>query len=101
MKSLLTLALLVLTPGLAMLRADDKSAAPAAPADYPLTTCVVSGEKLGSMGKPYVYVHKEEGKPDRVVQFCCRGCVKDFKKDPAQHLAKLDAAEAAAKTKKN
>ncbi|HEY0946379.1 MAG TPA: hypothetical protein VGD81_13970 [Opitutaceae bacterium] len=100
MKSLLSLALLVFTLGGTALRAGDQ-AAPAAPADYPLTTCVVSGEKLGSMGKPYVHVHQEEGKPDRVVQFCCRGCIKDFKKDPAQYLAKLDAAEAAAKAKKN
>ena len=83
------------------MHAADKPAAPAVPADYPLTTCVVSDEKLGSMGKPYVYVHKEEGKPDRVVQFCCRGCIKDFKKDPAQYLAKLDAATEAAKAKKD
>jgi YHS domain-containing protein len=54
---------------------------------YPLTTCVVSGEKLGSMGKAFVYAH--EG---REVRFCCRSCVKDFLKAPAQYLKKLDAA---------
>jgi YHS domain-containing protein len=59
---------------------------------YPLTTCVVSGEKLGEMGKPYVFNY--EG---REVQFCCKGCVKDFKKDPAKYLKKLDDAEKAAK----
>lgn len=73
------------------LRAEDKPAAPA----YPLDTCVVSGEKLGEMGKPYEYVHKEDGKPDRVVMLCCKMCVGKFKKDPAKYLAKLDAAKPA------
>ena len=61
---------------------------------YPLTTCVVSGEPIenNDMGGPYDYVHKEEGKPDRLVRFCCEGCVKRFKKDPAKYLAKIDAA---------
>ena len=56
-------------------------------AAYPLKTCVVGGEVLGSMGDPVEYVH--EG---RLVQFCCEGCIDDFKKDTAQYLAKLDAA---------
>jgi len=59
---------------------------------YPLTTCVVSGEKLGEMGKPYIYTH--EG---REVRFCCKGCLKDFKADPAKYLKKLDDAGKAAK----
>lgn len=64
--------------------------------DYPLNTCVVSGEELGSMGDAYDYVHKSEGQPDRVVRLCCEGCVKKFKKDPAKYLARLDAAQAEA-----
>ena len=64
----------------------------AAPA-YPLQTCVVSGEKLGSMGKSYV--HTFEGKE---VQFCCKGCLKDFNKDPQKYLKKIE--EAAEKAKK-
>lgn len=59
---------------------------------YPLKTCVVSDEKLGEMGDPYVYKH--EG---REIQFCCKSCLKDFKKDPARYLKKLDQAEKAAK----
>ena len=59
---------------------------------YPLTTCVVSGEKLGEMGKPYVYEYK-----DREIKFCCKDCVKDFKKDPAKYVKKLEQAEAKAK----
>ncbi len=54
---------------------------------YPLKTCVVSDEKLGSMGK--TYVHKYEG---REVHFCCKACVKDFNKDPKKFLKKLDDA---------
>ena len=69
-----------------------------AKAEYPLDTCVVSGEKLeGDMGSPVDYVYKEEGKPDRLVRFCCPGCIKDFKKDPAQYIRKIDAAAAGAK----
>ncbi len=66
-------------------------AAPSAPA-YPLTTCLVTDEALGSMGDPYVYIHKEEGKPDREIRLCCKGCLKKFTKEPAKYLGKLDAA---------
>jgi YHS domain-containing protein len=54
---------------------------------YPLKTCVVSGEELGTMGKPYVLNH--EG---REVQFCCKSCLPKFQKDPAKYLKKLDEA---------
>jgi len=60
---------------------------------YPLTTCVVSGEKLGGdMGDPYVFTHD-----GREVRLCCKSCLKDFKKDPAKYLKKLDEAETKAK----
>ena len=59
---------------------------------YPLDKCVVSGEKLGELGKPYVFKH--EG---HEVQLCCKDCLKDFKKDPAKYMKKLDEAEAKAK----
>ena len=59
---------------------------------YPLTTCVVSGEALGGgTMAPIDIVH--EG---RLVSFCCKGCTKDFNKDPAAYLAKIDAAVVAA-----
>ena len=63
-------------------------------ATYPLDTCVVSGEKLGEMGKPVDYIHKEEGKPDRLVRLCCKMCIPKFKKDPAKYLKILDEAAA-------
>lgn len=55
---------------------------------YPLTTCVVSGEKLGEMGEPYVFIH--EG---REVRFCCEFCKPKFEKDLAKYLKLLDEAE--------
>jgi len=63
---------------------------------YPLKTCVVSGDKLGEMGKPFVYAY--EG---REIKFCCKGCLKDFKKDPAKYLKMIDEAEAKAKKAKS
>lgn len=51
---------------------------------YPLKTCVVSGEKLGEMGKVIDYVYK-----GRLVRFCCNHCIKDFEKDPEKYLAKI------------
>lgn len=53
---------------------------------YPLDVCIVSGEKLGSMGAPVVYVH--EGQE---IKFCCKNCLPDFKKEPAKFLEKLAA----------
>ena len=67
-------------------------------AEYPLKTCVVSGEALdgGEMGEPVNYTHKESEKPDRLVRFCCGGRIKDFKKNPAKFLKKIDEAAAKA-----
>lgn len=62
-------------------------------AAYPLKTCLVSDESLGSMGDAIPYVHRVAGKPDRVVFFCCEGCTDDFKADPAKYLKKLDDAQ--------
>ena len=54
---------------------------------YPLETCPVGGEKLGSMGEPVDVVYR-----NRLVRFCCPGCVGQFENDPAATLAKLDEA---------
>lgn len=51
---------------------------------YPLTTCVISGETLGEMGKPYVFNYQGQE-----VRFCCKGCKKDFLKNPEENLAKI------------
>jgi len=55
--------------------------------NYGLTTCVVSGGKLGGMGDPIDYVFG-----NRLVRLCCKGCTKKLTKDPLAYLAKIDAA---------
>jgi hypothetical protein len=64
-------------------------------AAYPLTTCTVSGDKLGgSMGPTLDYVWRVAGQPDRLVRFCCNDCLADFEKNPAKFLAMIDTAKA-------
>src|SRR5688572_25253548 len=65
-----------------LIRVSDQDAAWAATARkaYPLDVCVVSGEKLGSMGKAPQYIYRVGGQPDRLVMFCCSGCEEDFMK---------------------
>ena len=53
---------------------------------YPLSTCSVSGQKLGSMGDPIVRMY--EG---REVRFCCAGCIDKFEADTAGYFEKIDA----------
>ena len=48
-------------------------------------------------GPPRDFIYQEAGKPDRLVRFCCAGCLKDFNKDPEKYLKMIDDA-AAAKT---
>jgi hypothetical protein len=48
-------------------------------------SCPVSGEPLGSMGKPLKV--SAEG---RSFYLCCKGCEKEVKADPKSVLAKLD-----------
>jgi YHS domain-containing protein len=71
-------------------RADTSTNAPVKPDQ--LTTCPVSGEKLGEMGKPYVFTYQGQE-----VKLCCSGCKKDFDKDPAKYLKKIQDAAAAKK----
>ena len=80
------LAFSLLSP--ALVRGEDPQPAPPAEAPkvkpYPLDTCLVSGEKLGEMGKPFVFTH--EGQEIKV---CCKPCKPKFHKDPAKYLPKL------------
>lgn len=73
MKTLVTTLLLALA-----------STALAADKPYPLDTCIVSGNKLGTMGK--VVVRSHEGQE---IKFCCKPCVKKFEANPAKYLSKL------------
>ena len=65
---------------------------PAAPADpnakpYPLKTCVVSNQELGSMGEPMRFTYKGQE-----IKLCCKGCEKKFHADADKFLAKITAA---------
>ena len=61
---------------------------------YTLTTCPVSDEKLDSDPdmKPFVFTYG-----DREIKLCCKSCKKDFDKDPAKYIKKVEVAEKKAK----
>ena len=55
--------------------------------------CPVTGDSLGGdMGPPADFVYRVDGKPDRLVRFCCKSCQKDFKKGPEKYLSALEKA---------
>ncbi|MFN0067229.1 MAG: hypothetical protein ACKVYV_06280 [Limisphaerales bacterium] len=62
------------------------TAASTAAKPYPLDVCIVSDEKLGSMGDPVVKV--VDGQE---VKFCCKSCIPDFEKEQAKFMTKLAA----------
>lgn len=98
MKNLKHLAVATLLAGVLIApfatRAADKNSEKAKP--YPLKTCVVSDEKLGGdMGEPYVFTHNGQE-----IKLCCKSCLKDFKKEPAKYMKKVEAAEKSAKSDK-
>jgi YHS domain-containing protein len=70
-------------------RADDTNSATAT-SNKPdnLKTCPVSGEKLGEMGKPYVFTYQGQE-----VKLCCPMCKADFNKDPQKYLKKIQDAK--------
>ena len=80
----LTLALL----SSLLLGAGIASAVEGLPADYPLKKCVISGESLGEMGKPFKVTHDGTD-----VYLCCKSCLKDFNKDPGKYAAQVKAAQ--------
>ena len=88
MPKILALSVAFLALPLAGRAADTNSAAATPPKPDKLATCPVSGEKLGEMGKPNVFVYQGQE-----VKLCCSGCKKDFDKDPAKYMTKIRAAD--------
>ena len=80
---LMAVLLTGLAAGVLSASADDKKAKP-----YPLKTCIVSGEEINDKGdmKPHAFV--VEGLE---VKLCCKSCLKDFNKDKAGYLKKIEA----------
>jgi YHS domain-containing protein len=95
MKTLKLIAGMILAAGLVAVTASSRAEdAPAAKPDL-LKTCPVSGEKLGEMGAPKTFVYQGQE-----VKLCCAGCQKDFEKDPATFIKKIQAATPKAADKK-
>jgi YHS domain-containing protein len=88
-KTIVTGAALLALAGLTV-KADDNTKP--APKPDKMTTCPVSGDKLGEMGKPYVFEYK-----GHEVKLCCPDCKKDFYKDPDKYMKKVEAADKEAK----
>ena len=55
---------------------------------YPTTKCVISGEDLGSMGKP-----KDVIVANTLVRVCCKGCVNKVTDNPADAVKMLQKAK--------
>ncbi len=95
MKNLKVILVVILTMSIVAIwftsRADNSTNAPVKP--YPLTTCLVCGMELGSMGKPCVFVYKGQE-----IKVCDKSEKAEFEKDPDKFMKKL--ADAVAKLKK-
>ncbi len=51
---------------------------------YTADTCIVTDNKLGSMGTPITKVYG-----DQEVKFCCKPCIAKFEKEPQRYLKKI------------
>lgn len=85
--SILTLTVCA-TASLLLTSCNDDTTASTSTDGYPLTTCAVSGEALGSMGDPVVVTH--EGTE---VRLCCAQCTPKFEADPAKYVAMVKAGQ--------
>jgi YHS domain-containing protein len=88
MLAAMALTVLFLVSPFAGLADNTNSTAATPPQPDKLATCPVSGEKLGEMGKPYIFVYQGQE-----IKLCCPGCKKDFDNDPAKFVAKIRAAD--------
>jgi hypothetical protein len=78
MKTILTLVTTVLLASCA------GTGTSAAVKPYPLDTCIVTDNKLGSMGTPITKVYG-----DQQVKFCCKPCIAKFENNPERYLTKI------------
>jgi YHS domain-containing protein len=58
-----------------------KSVTKTAPNTVKFTTCMMTGKKLGTMGKPLMVMYKGKEYP-----LCCAGCKAPFEKDPEKYI---------------
>lgn len=66
------------------------------PVPYPLTTCVVSGDKLGGdMGPPIVFIYQDKAKGiSQEIKFCCPDCKPKFLANPDKYMKIIKHAKA-------
>ncbi|HEX8372992.1 MAG TPA: hypothetical protein VF585_09450 [Chthoniobacterales bacterium] len=83
LKSILSLTILPLFGSVSSIHAQNP------PAEYPLTKCVISDEKLGNHGKPVKVTHDGTD-----VYLCCKMCSKDFAKEADKFVAQVKEAAA-------
>jgi hypothetical protein len=65
--------------------ADTPAADGAKAKPYPLKTCIVTNDELDEDAASKVYGGQE-------IKVCCKKCFKDFEKDQAKYLKKLEGA---------
>jgi YHS domain-containing protein len=59
---------------------------PSPPSKYPLTTCVISGKELATLGKkPFAIAYK-----GYEMQFCSEDCLDQFATDPEGYVRKMN-----------
>ncbi len=63
--------------------------------EYPLETCIVSGDTLGAKGAPMDRVYD-----NRLVRFCRADCIRVFEQAPGKYMTALDEARAAQTTQR-
>ncbi len=78
-KQTIQLGLLICLTGF---QAGATESVPAVTSVFPTNTCVVSGEKLGSMGESVTLVFG-----GKEVRFCCKPCRKVFQENPEPYLS--------------
>lgn len=81
----IVLAVACVTAPLAGFAEEKKAAAK----PYPLDKCIVTDEKLDADPSMKSFVFTHEGQE---IKLCCKSCKKDFNKEPAKYLKKLEGA---------
>lgn len=67
--------------------------------EYPIKTCVATGEDLagdGGIAEAKEFIFMQPGKPGRLIRFCCGKCQPKFERDPAKYLKIIGQAAAKA-----
>ena len=85
--ALLAIAFACSLPSFAGIQTNSVSSTPPPKPDL-LKTCPVSGDKLGEMGRPFVFVYKGQQ-----VKLCCPDCKSDFDKNPDKYIKIIRAAD--------